>query len=108
MGESPRLPLACLKVGVVDAVIKNWSTHPKCNTFPAQCKSLHHSSAIPIGLKHEDYVLHGLTLEEADEREEEEEDSEEEEEEEQEEEEAPDQVREGLMAYLLKHNVIIC
>lgn len=53
-------------------------------------------------------MLHGLTLEEADEREEEEEDSEEEEEEEQEEEEAPDQVCEGLMAYLLKYNVIIC
>lgn len=53
-------------------------------------------------------MLHGLTLEEADEREEEEEDSEEEEEEEQEEEEAPDQVREDLMAYLLKYNVIIC
>lgn len=54
-------------------------------------------------------MLHGLTLEEADEREEEEEDSEEEEEEEeQEEEEAPDQVCEGLMVYLLKYIVIIC
>ena len=52
-------------------------------------------------------MLHGLTLEEADEREEEEEEDSEEEEE-QEEEEAPDQVREGLMAYLLKYNVIIC
>uniref|UniRef100_A0A1X7SZ86 Uncharacterized protein n=1 Tax=Amphimedon queenslandica TaxID=400682 RepID=A0A1X7SZ86_AMPQE len=62
--------------------------------FKGSCKSLHHSPAIPLGLKQEDYILKGLSLqEEIDEREEEEEEEEEsEEEEEEEEEEAPDQM----------------